>query len=75
MEMLLIIGAVSAINLIILKVKIDNKRYFDALIDLSAYIALVAFSGSTLGGLVIATSASLLVSVFLLVSPPRLGGA
>jgi len=74
MEMLLVIGGISAINLIILKLKVDHHMYANAFIDLIVYIAFIAFSGATLGGLVIATSGSLLVSLFLFVSPPNLGG-
>lgn len=70
---LFIVGIVSAVNLIVLKLKFDAKRYLDAMLDLTLYILLVRFSGDTLGGLVIATTGSLLVSIFLYFSPPKFG--
>ena len=66
-----LIGVVSAINLLIVKVKVERKRYEDAFFDV-ALMALLAFlfSGSY-GGMVVAMVASLVVSIWLLASPPK----
>jgi len=69
---LLIIGLVSALNLIILKIKIDLKRYADSALDLTLFVMFMMFSGGTLGGIIIATIGSLVISIFLYFSPPRL---
>lgn len=70
----LIIGIATALNFIIIKAKIDKKRYEDAAFDASM-LALLAFlfSGSY-GGLVVAMVSSLAISGYLYLSPPKLIG-
>lgn len=66
-----LIGLVSAFNMLIIKFKVDRKRYQDAFFD-SALMVLLAymFSGS-FGGMVVAMVASLVISVFFFLSPPK----
>lgn len=67
----LIIGLVSAFNLIIIKIKLEKKRYEDAVFDLSLMVILAFLFSGSYGGMVVAMVGSLSVSLYLLVSPPR----
>lgn len=66
----LLIGIVSAFNLLIIKMKLTRKRYEDAVFDV-ALMALLGymFSGSY-QGMVVAMVASLFISISFFVSPP-----
>ena len=70
--MLIIIGIVTAINLIILKMKWDAGRWGDLALDFLAIATLSAFFGQTLGGMTIAMVSSLIISVYLYIFPPSL---
>ena len=70
--MLIVIGIVTAFNLLILKWKWQAGRYGDMALDFLAIATLSAFFGQTLGGMVIAMVASLIISIYLLVFPPYL---
>ena len=67
----LVIGVVVAANIVFIKMKFDKGRFEDAIFD-SILLAIVTllFSGSY-AGLVVATIASLLISIFLFASPPK----
>lgn len=69
----LIIGVAAAFNMIIIKIKLEKSRYFDAILD-SSFLATVTyvFSGSY-GALVVGTIASAIFSIYLLVFPPKFG--
>ena len=66
----LILGVIVALNFIIIKKKLENKRYEDAIFDggLLALITMI-FAGS-FGGLIVGTVASLLISIYLYAYPP-----
>lgn len=68
----IIIGITVFFNIAVVKWKFDHKRYSDAIVDgtLLVLVTLV-FSGSY-GALVVGTIASALVSLYLLISPPKL---
>lgn len=70
---LVIIGVAVALNLLIVLRKFQNRQYFNALIDgtLLVLVALV-FSMST-DALVIGTIGSLIVSVYLIFYPLKVG--
>ena len=71
MEVLLLALTV-AFNLIIILWKFNHKRYFDTLIDSSLLVAVaVVFSGSY-AALAVGTIGSCIVSIYLLISPPRI---
>jgi len=69
--MLIIIGIVTAINLIILKLKFEQGRWGDLALDFLAIATLSAFFGQTLGGMTIAMVSSLIISVYLYIFPPE----
>jgi hypothetical protein len=66
----LIIGIVSALNLIIIVSKFKRGRVEDAVFDTGLFAFLtIVFSGSY-GGMVVAMIGSFIVSLYLLISPP-----
>jgi hypothetical protein len=70
----LIIGLVSAFNMLIIKFKLDRKRYEDAVFDTALMLLLAYLFAGSYGGMVVAMVASLVISIFLFISPPRFTG-
>lgn len=68
----LIIGVVTFLNLIILKIKLERERYFDLAVDVAGIVVLNYLFGGTLGGMTIAMVSSLLLSLYLLAFPPKM---
>ena len=66
----LLIGIAAAFNFLIIKSKLQRKRYEDALLDGAVLLTLSVIFGQTLGGMVIATIGSAIVSLAFMVSPP-----
>lgn len=67
-----IIGIAVFFNIAVIKWKYDKARYGDATLDFTCLVAVsILFSGSY-AALVVGTIASALVSLYLLVSPPKL---
>lgn len=66
----LIIGIVTALNLIFIKTKFNKGRYEDGLLDLFILIALAAVFAGSYSGLVVATVSSMIISIYLYFSPP-----
>jgi len=71
MELLLTIGVVAGINWLIIYLKFKKSMYMNAFIDIGAFVIFTMLAKGTLGGLVIATIASLIVSIGLFISPPK----
>lgn len=67
----LVIGIVSAINMIIIKIKFEKKRYEDATFDLFLMGVLVVLFSGSYAGMVVAMVASMFISLYLLASPPK----
>lgn len=67
----LLIGLVSAFNLIVIKMKLERKRYEDAFFDLGLMTVLAYLFAGSYGGMVVAMVASLAISLYLYVSPPK----
>ena len=68
----IVIGVAVFFNIVVIKWKYDKARYADALLDFVCLVAVsILFSGSY-AALVVGTIASALVSIYLLVSPPKL---
>lgn len=68
---LIVIGIVTFLNLIILKIKFEAGRTADLILDISALVVLNYLFGGTLGGMTIAMVASLLMSCYLWFWPPK----
>lgn len=70
MELLLIAIATFS-NFALLKWKADKERYADLTIDIATLGALTYLFGGTMGGMIIALVAGAMMSIFLLISPPK----
>lgn len=67
----LILGLVVAINFIVVKMKLDRKRWEDATFDLlTLSILMILFNGSY-AGLIVSSVASLFISLYFFASPPK----
>ena len=69
---LALLGIATAFNFIVLKMKIESKRYGDATLDIIAILILSFIFGGTLGGMMIAMVASAVISLYLYFYPPRI---
>lgn len=68
----IVIGVAVFFNIVVIKWKYDKARYADAALDFVCLVAVsILFSGSY-AALVVGTIASALVSIYLLISPPKL---
>jgi phosphoglycerol transferase MdoB-like AlkP superfamily enzyme len=68
----LILGIVVAFNMIVIYVKIRAKRFLDALLDFLMLLILSLVFGGTYSGLVVATVASFIISIYLFINPPKI---
>ena len=68
----IIIGIAVAFNFLVIKVKFERKRYADGILDLALLTIISFLFAGSFGGLVVATVASALISIFLFVFPPKL---
>jgi len=68
---LIIIAFATFLNFGLLKWKFDHGRYADATLDLAILVALSFLFGGTMGGMIIAMISGALMSLYLLVSPPK----
>ena len=67
----LVIGVLTAFNLLIFKIKFEQGRYGDLLYDVSTFLVLNVIFGGTLGGMIVAMVASGIISVYLYFNPPK----
>jgi len=66
---IIIIAIALVFNFIILKVKMENGNYLNAVIDALVFIVIAVIMGGTLGGMVIAAVASAIFSIYLMYYP------
>ena len=64
-------GVATFINFAIIKWKIQKGRYLDVFLDVTVLIAVSYMFIGTMSGLVIGMIASAMMSMYLLVSPPK----
>ncbi len=67
-----LLGIALFFNIFSIKFKLENERYADAILDTTVLILLSWVFGGSISGLMIATVASGIMSVYLLVSPPKM---
>ena len=67
----LVLGLVVAINFIIIKMKLDRKRWEDAVFDLLTLGILMALFNGSYAGLIVSSVASLFISLYFFASPPK----
>ena len=74
MELLtyIIIGIATAFNFLIIKWKVEHVRYADATLDVVTLTILSFLFSGSYSGLVVATVASAVISLYLLAFPPRI---
>jgi hypothetical protein len=68
----LVIGIVTAINLIIIIMKIKKSRYQDATLDVSLFLFVLFIFSGTYSGMVVGVVASMVVSIYLYSHPPSI---
>ena len=68
---LLIVSIAVFLNFALLLWKFNHERYADLLIDICVLCALAYLFGGTMGGMTIALCAGAMMSLYLLVSPPK----
>ena len=66
----IIMGIATAFNIIIIMWKFQHDRTTDAIFDAVLLVLLGWVFGGSLGGLAIATIASAIISLYLMVNPP-----
>ena len=71
-SVILVMGFFTALNLMAIKWKLEHDRGADAGLDFTVLVVLAWLFGGTISGLAIATIASAIISLYLLVSPPRM---
>lgn len=69
---LALIGVVVAFNFLVIYAKAMNKRYLDAGLDVILLATVSILFGGSYAGLVVATIASAIISIYLFFSPPRI---
>ena len=67
----ILIAIVTSFNFLIIKWKLEHKRYEDAALDTAILVILSSLFGGSMGGMIIAVIASFIVSIYFLASPPR----
>ena len=69
----IIAGAIAtAFSFIVIKAKLERKRWYDAILDLFALIILGVIFAGTVSGMAIAMIASTIVSIYLWFFPPKI---
>ncbi len=66
----IIIAIATSMNFILVKWKIEHKRYEDAILDFVVLVTLASLFSGSMGGMIIATISSFISSIYLLFSPP-----
>lgn len=67
---ILVIGVVSAINLIFIMKKLDLKRYEDAIVDIALFLFVLFIFAGTYSGMAVGMVASMIISIYLYINPP-----
>lgn len=66
-----IIGTVSALNLIVIIHKFKKGRVEDGIFDSILFVVMASLFAGSYGGMVVAMIASLIISIYLWASPPQ----
>lgn len=67
----LVLGIIVALNFIIVKMKLDRKRWEDATFDVLTLLVVMALFSGSYAGLVVGSVASLFISIYFFASPPK----
>lgn len=66
-----VLGLVVAVNFIVVKMKLDRKRWEDAIFDVLTLLVVMALFSGSYAGLVVGSVASLFISLYFFASPPK----
>lgn len=67
----LVLGLVVAVNFIVVKMKLDRKRWEDAIFDVLTMLTVMALFSGSYAGLIVGSVASLFISLYFFASPPK----
>lgn len=67
----LMLGLVVAVNFIIVKLKLDRKRWEDAVFDIGTLLVIMMLFSGSFAGLIVGSVASLFISIYFFISPPK----
>lgn len=67
----LVLGLVVAVNFIVVKMKLDRKRWEDAIFDLATMVIVLSMFSGSYAGLIVGSVASLFISLYFFASPPK----
>lgn len=62
----------TAFNFLIILWKFNHERYIDAILDFVIFVVIALLFAGTITGLQIGMIASMLVSLYLLINPPKI---
>ena len=68
----IIMGLATAFNVLIIFRKVEKKRHQDAFFDAGLLVLLSLVFGGSLGGMMVATVASAIISLYFLFNPPNI---
>jgi len=71
MGLAIIMGLAAAFNILVIFKKIELKRYQDATFDSAFLVLLTLVFGGSLGGMMVATVASAVISLYFLFNEPK----
>jgi hypothetical protein len=69
---LIIMGIITAFDFLILKWKLERGRYADFVMDLGLLLVIIQLFHGSMAGMVIGMIAQVIISFYLLISPPKL---
>ena len=67
----MVLGLVVAVNFVVVKIKFDRKRWEDATFDILILLTIMALFSGSYAGLIVGSVASLFISLYFFVSPPK----
>ena len=67
----ILVGMATAFNMLIIKWKLEKERYEDAILDGTILFTLAFTFQGSYGGLVVATIASAVISLYFIAFPPK----
>lgn len=67
----LVIGVVTAVNMIVILLKFKHGRLEDAIFDVALLTTVTVLFAGSYGGMVVAMIASMIISIYLYANPPK----
>lgn len=67
----LIVGIVTAFNIIVIMMKFNHNRESEAFLDMALFGVILWLTSGSLGGMIVGMIASAFISIYLYFSPPK----